>query len=94
MSKELGRSLELTAVIVGSPLISLSARDDSLLQAVAHYSFNICSSVSLPLSPDSSVGAISGRESAQPAHLPEAQKCGGGNAVGDNLPPMKGGVDI
>lgn len=28
---------------------------------------------------------------AQLAHLPEAQKCGGGNTLGDNLPPRKGG---
>ena len=39
-------------------------------------------------------GTILGQELAQPAHVPEAQKCGRGNPLGDDFPLRKDGAGV
>lgn len=86
--------MKLTSILLGSPLISPWARAGSLLRAWTHFTLSttaLCLLTSCFLHTGSSLGVISGQGLAQPAHLPEARKCGAVNTLGDNFPPMQGG---
>ena len=88
------RSLEADKHPLGLSSDSPWARAGSLLRAWTHFTLSataLCLLTSCFLHTGSSLGVISGQGLAQPAHLPEAHKCGAVNTLGDNFPPMQGG---